>query len=136
MSKIELMLDYAKRLLFTPYIWGGDSPLVGLDCSGFVQHCLAAVGLDPAGDQTAQALYYHFHYKGATKPQAGALIFFGASPRQITHVAICLDGEHMIEAGGGGSKTLSKEDAIAQGAYVRIRPIINRKDMVGCFKLQ
>lgn len=111
--------------------------MVGLDCSGFVQECLAAVGLDPAGDQTAQGLHDYFCKSSrgdmARKLQPGAIAFFGAGPRSITHVALCLDDAHMIEAGGGGSKTTTKEDAIKQGAFVRIRPLARRKDLVAIY---
>lgn len=134
MNRLDLMLDYAKRMVGVPYIWGGSTPMGGLDCSGFVQECLAAVGADPAGDQTAQILHNHFKQFGPTvTPKAGALAFFGAGTAKVSHVAICLDDRFMIEAGGGGSKTESLKDAIKQQAFVRIRPIDRRNDLVACY---
>ena len=44
----------------TPYVWGGNNVMEGLDCSGYTQVILRAAGLDPKGDQTSQGLYDHF----------------------------------------------------------------------------
>lgn len=128
----SLAIDYAERFIGKPYIWGGDDPIRGFDCSGLVQEILAAVGLDPAGDQNAEALYQYFkvHGKVCEVAEAGALAFFGKGP-VATHVAFCIDGSRMVEAGGGGSKTLTEADAIKQNAYVRIRPVDRRKDIRG-----
>lgn len=114
-----------------PYIWGGDDPIKGFDCSGLVQELLAMIGLDPAGDQTAQGLHDHFKSRSKEGPRdTGSLIFFGASVSKITHVGIMLDSETMIEAGGGGSKTTDAQSAAAQNAYVRLRPYNRRSDIV------
>ena len=131
--KRDLAVLYARSFLGLPYIWGGDDPVVGFDCSGLVQEILAGVGIDPTGDQTAQGLHDFFFSRAGTAvsaPGPGALIFFGASKRQITHIGFMLDEFHMIEAGGGGSKTLTPSDASKQNAYVRIRPISRRTDCV------
>jgi len=37
----------------------------------------------------------------------------------------------MIEAGGGGSKTITKADAIRDNAFIKIRPIYSRKFLWG-----
>lgn len=103
----------------------------GFDCSGLVQEILASVGMDPPGDQTAQKLYDFF-----VKPsvvgvrRAGALAFYGKSVTQITHVAFMIDGLRVVEAGGGGSRTLSEADASAQNAFVRMRMVDHRTDLV------
>lgn len=132
-----MIIKYALAFLGKPYIWGGDDPMRGFDCSGLVQELLASVGKDPAGDQTAHGLYLHFSANGTLiqKPEEAALAFFGTEQR-ITHVALCLNDYQMIEAGGGGSSTKTVNDAIAQNAFVRIRPISNRKDLVAFFRLE
>jgi cell wall-associated NlpC family hydrolase len=124
---INACLQYLK----VPYKWGGDDPIKGFDCSGFVQECLAMVGLDPAGDQTAQGLHDYFFNKALmNEPGCGSLCFYGSTIRKITHVSIMLDETLCIEAGGGGSKTNSAEDAALQNAYIRVRPHDKRKDLV------
>jgi len=129
---IEVACDYAMQFAGTPYIWGGNNPLEGFDCSGFAQEILAAMGLDPRGDQTAQMLYDHFIEEGIEmEPQRGCLAFFGEEER-ITHVAFCLSEDQMIEAGGGGRACKDEESAAAHGAYVRVRALDARSDLVAC----
>jgi cell wall-associated NlpC family hydrolase len=62
-------------------------------------------------------------------PQAGCLVFYGTE-QKVTHVALCLDSELMVEAGGGGSTTKTLLDSIRKRAYVRRRRIDRRADIV------
>ena len=127
----ELMIIYALSFVGRPYIWGGQNPLKGFDCSGFVQEVLASIGLDPRGDQTAQTLYHHFLQIGyGSSCSRGALLFFGKSEDKITHIALALSDKIMLEAGGGGSKTVNADIAAKQGAFVRVRPIKSRSDLI------
>lgn len=120
-----MLVDYALSWLGTPYIWGGDD-FAGFDCSGLVQEILSSVGMDPPGDQTADSLMHMFTNRIAA-PQPGALAFYGTP--NATHVAFCIDNFRVVEAGGGGSKTLTVADASRQNAFVRIRPFDQRKDL-------
>ena len=126
----QAAIQYAFSLLHAPYIWGGDSPFKGWDCSGLVQEILAGVGLDPKEDQTAQGLFMAFKSKSKFSPEPGCLVFFGQDLTKITHIGFTVAPGIMIEAGGGGSKTVSREIAISQNARVRMRAVSNRKDLV------
>ena len=134
---MQTLILYALQFVGRPYRWGGDDPMAGFDCSGFVQELLASVGLDPVGDQTAQSL--HEYFAGRTNDrtvQAGTLLFFGKDLKSISHVAMAIDDFRMIEAGGGGSKTVTEADAEKQNAYIRVRAISNRKDLVAALRPQ
>lgn len=132
---MDILLMYIMKFVGIPYRWGGDDTIDGFDCSGGIQEILASVGLDPAGDQTAQSLYDHFSKDGTIGAHGlGSLVFFGKSLREITHIGIMVDTYRFFEFGGGGSKTTSKEAAAAQNAYGRIRHIKNRKDLVAVIK--
>lgn len=109
--------------------------MAGMDCSGYVQEILRSAAIDPPGDQTAQELYNYFEKNGSYNMWgAGSLAFFGESALKVTHVAFCIDQHRCIEAGGGGSKTLTVNDAIQQNAFIRLRPIKHRKDLVAVIR--
>jgi len=128
---MKTLINYAHSFVGKPYIWGGDDPILGFDCSGLVQEILSSVGMDPPGDQTANALYMFFMAQPhTTQAKAGSLVFYGKVPN-VTHVGFMVDKWRMIEAGGGGSSTKTGADAAAQNAYIRIRPIQRRNDLIG-----
>jgi len=125
-------VKYAWSMIGKPYIWGGDDPLKGFDCSGFVIEILKGAGLLPEqGDWTAQGLYNLFNSDYQTLVTGGALVFYGKSNKKIKHVMFCIDHECCIGATGGGSKTETIKDAIDQNAFIKIRPIDYRKDVIG-----
>ena len=130
-ASMKALTKYGLSFVGTPYRWGGDDPMGGFDCSGFIQEMLSSVGEDPAGDQTAHSLFLHFKRYGTIKESAceGDLAFFG-SERKIGHVVYCLDSYRMLEAGGGNSFTRTQKDAEIQNAYIRVRPISVRNDLV------
>ncbi len=105
----------------------------GYDCSGLAQEFLKAFGSHPEYkiDHTAQMLHNHFSKDGRENFfDVGALAFYGPSKTAINHVAILINDNFIVEAGGGGSRTNSVQDAMAQDAFVRIRPLRFRKDLV------
>lgn len=133
-----IFIYHCLSYLGRPYIWGGNTPIGGMDCSGFAQVVLDAFGVDPPGDQSSQQLYYHFistgkgtvlHRSSWTGPPVGALLFFGKTEYKIIHVAVSIGGGLMVEAGGGGSRTLTVHDAVSQGAFVRVRQVTRRRDL-------
>lgn len=124
---VDLLVDYSMRFIGDNYKWGGDDPMGGWDCSGFIQEVLAAVGCDPMGDQTADGIYRIFKNFSTKILCRGSLVFFG-SEAKIIHVAMAIDSKRMVEAGGGGSKTKSRLEAERQNAFVRVRPVALRRD--------
>lgn len=139
--QLEIMHNVAWSLVGRPYVWGGDDPLAGFDCSGLVQEILASVGEAPPTDKSAQELFHYFRIDGRFGiPELGSLAFYGKSLSSISHVAMLLDSTHIVEAGGGGSRTITLQDAIDQNAYVRVRRMDRRNDLVAllrpCYKFE
>jgi cell wall-associated NlpC family hydrolase len=125
MNQIELMMKIAWSYLGTFYRWGGDDPS-GFDCSGFVIEVLKSVGLLPEGfDGTAQTL--HDMFLPVSRPEIGYLAFRKNNDGKIIHVGIVTDTSSrrnlVIHASGGGSNTLTLEDAIKQNAFIKVRPV-------------
>ena len=112
--------------------------MVGLDCSGFVQIILRKLGIvEDNKDRTAQGIYDLMSRRLAFNSSAkgDCLLFFGKSQLEITHVAISIDDEWMIEAARGDSHTLLPQHAIDKIAKVEFNRIDRRKDLVACLYL-
>lgn len=137
-SKRDMALLVWGSFLNVPYLWGGDDPLAGVDCSGLVNEGLKAVGLIPRqGDFTADALLRdvfcdRHRYPLLQDPELrhGCLVFWsvdGKPTGRIRHVEIVwtrADGDLItIGASGGGSKTVDRAEAIKSNAYVKWRRI-------------
>lgn len=132
----DMLVIYAFNFIGVRYKWGGNNPLEGLDCSGFLCEILRSQGL-VRDDHNAQSLYELFLKMGLEKPpEKGALLFFGSSKYSVTHCALAVNSTLMLEAGGGGSGTNTIDDAIKKNAFVRLRPIKFRKDLISSIVLQ
>ena len=127
----SVLYAYLISMAGTPYIWGGDDPIAGFDCSGLAMEFLQAAGALPHGsDYSSQGLYDLYGHRPVKVPRFGDLAFYGKSANRVTHVAIYLGDGRVIEAGGGGRNTNTADDAIGNNAYVRIRPWNYRGDFV------
>jgi hypothetical protein len=105
-------VSWALSQIGTPYVWGGETPGVGFDCSGLVQAAYAVAGVSlprVAQDQ----------YDTTPKLAPGAvlapgdLVFFGGGPDSIDHVGL------YVGVVGGQNVMV---DAPHTGADVRAEP--------------
>lgn len=91
------VLQYAKKFLGNPYVWGGTSLTNGCDCSGFAQQIFANFGyiLPRTSRQQAKA--------GTRIPvqeaKPGDLLFYQRESGFIYHVMIYLGDGKIIHAG-------------------------------------
>ena len=51
-TKGQAVVEYARRFLGTPYVWGGNSLTKGCDCSGFTKGVFAHFGINSAASGT------------------------------------------------------------------------------------
>jgi len=125
-NKRSLSMQIAWMNYGLPYRWGGDDPIKGFDCSGFVIEVLKSVGILPnIGDWTADGLWQmwkdDFQIASA---RTGALVFWSYNPGgRKKHVELCIDEDHAIGASGGGHLIRTEQDAAVHNAYIKVRPI-------------
>lgn len=108
----RVALDWALAQVGTPYVWGGEAPGVGFDCSGLVQAAYKVPGITlprVAQDQ----------FDAGPRLAAGArlvpgdLVFFGGGAGDVSHVGI------YVGSTGGQAYMV---DAPHTGADVRVEP--------------
>ena len=105
-------VDWALAQVGTPYVWGGETPGVGFDCSGLAQAAYRAAGISLP--RVAQGQYDAGPRLPAGTPlQPGDLVFFGTGPTDVTHVGI------YVGTTGGQAVMV---DAPHTGADVRVEP--------------
>ena len=144
-GKREYLMSLAINLINTPYVYGGNYPYEGLDCSGFVNFVYRVFGLLPQGDRTAEGIYEYFnknqdkrsfiHYAPSFRHSLympGDLVFYGKS--RITHITLFFGPYNqevsVIGASGGNKLCTNFDEARARDAKVKITPLHSRKDIV------
>ncbi len=98
----DLMVE-AEKYIGYPYIYGGSSPEIGFDCSGFVCWVLNQSGVYSTRRLGAQGLYSVCADIPREEARPGDLVFFektmGPDVSGITHVGIYVGNHMMIHAG-------------------------------------
>ncbi len=100
-SSVELgaaAVAKAKEYTGVPYLWGGEDPKTGVDCSGLVQHVYGQLGIDlprVAADQSRAGTAV----ASLDQARPGDLVFFG---KPAHHVGIYVGDGKMIDAPRAG----------------------------------
>lgn len=123
--RAQEVLGLARSLVGTPYVWGGDSPQQGFDCSGLVQYVYGAAGIDLPRTSEEQARVGSA-VPGLAQAQPGDLVFFAGSdgtPTSPGHVGIYLGAGQMIDAPYSGTD-VQVQPVSAAGTPVAIRSVL------------
>lgn len=94
---IAEMIEFAKRFLGLPYLWGGTSTF-GYDCSGFMQMLARQRGIGMPRDAQPQADWTGVAPVSKQDLQPGDLLYFGRSDKKITHTGMYIGDDHFIHA--------------------------------------
>jgi len=108
-------LHWAESQIGVPYVWGGETPGHGFDCSGLVQWAWAKAGFTIP--RTTESQYPAMRHVPLTALQPGDLLFY-----------YNLDGDHLIDhvvmyAGSGPWGTSTIIAAAHSGTTVSLAPI-------------
>lgn len=99
-AKMRTVMQRLENQLGKPYLWGGNSPIDGFDCSGLVFYAFNHV-LDRKLPRTANAMYQDNGLKAIHQNslKQGDLVFFNINQRPgADHVGVYLGEGRFIEA--------------------------------------
>ncbi|MBR6402601.1 MAG: C40 family peptidase [Eubacterium sp.] len=93
----QYLANYACQFVGNPYVWGGDDPVNGADCSGFVLALYRDLfGIQLPHDAEIQAEYgTHVNFSDL---QPGDLVFYSGGGYYIGHVAIYIGNGQIVHA--------------------------------------
>ena len=98
-EKAELrrdVVDYALSFVGGRYVWGGNDPHTGADCSGFVKYVMQnAAGVSLCRSSREQAT--QGRTVSADEMQPGDLLFYG-NGRSVNHVAMYIGDGQIVHA--------------------------------------
>lgn len=97
----ELMVQ-ALSLMGIRYRYGGDTPLTGFDCSGFVRYVFDQIGT--ALPRSASDISRTGRTVDRDELQPGDLVFFNTLRRPFSHVGIYLGEHRFIHSPSRGGK--------------------------------
>jgi cell wall-associated NlpC family hydrolase len=113
----------ALRFIGTPYVFGGTSPS-GFDCSGYVQHVFALLGLHIP--RTADAQYDAGQSIHGEMSQ-GDLVFFQTYAPGVSHVGIYLGNGRFVHASSHGVMISSLSDTYWRVRYLGAKRLVVAK---------
>lgn len=99
-----------------PYVWGGNSPSTGFDCSGFTQYVYAQLGLNLPHQSESQRVWAQSNgvQVSAVDAQPGDLMW------KYGHVGIYLGNGMMIHASTSSTGVIVSSTSYATFEYYRI----------------
>lgn len=100
----QILTQSALRFLGVPYVFGGSSP-AGFDCSAYVQHVYATIGI--ALPRTADA-QYEVGGPAIGGPAPGDLVFFQTYTEGVSHVGIYLGNGEFVHASSSHGVMVSR----------------------------
>jgi cell wall-associated NlpC family hydrolase len=91
------LVNYALQFVGNRYVWGGNDPHTGADCSGFVKYCYAHVaGITLERVSRDQARHGTAIDSSAMRP--GDLVFYTNGGGTVNHVAMYIGNGQIVHA--------------------------------------
>lgn len=120
------VISYAKEFNGVKYVYGGDNPHTGFDCSGFIGYVYKKFGV--ALSRSAEAMYSNGTRVSKSELKTGDLLFFDASSRKasgaIDHAGIYLGGDIFIHASSSNGEVRTQKLSEYRGTYIGAKRVI------------
>jgi cell wall-associated NlpC family hydrolase len=121
------ILATADSYLGKKYVYGGDTPAVGFDCSGFVQYVFGRHGvyLPRTSRQQAGAGQVLSRKIASLKP--GDLMLFSSKGVRVDHVAIYAGNNRILHSSAGAGGVVYDDLTTPRGKWYLARHVASRR---------
>lgn len=126
-SSAAVVLPTADKYLGVRYVWGGESPRTGFDCSGFTQYVFAKHGVRIPRTSRAQVAAGYKVPVSVSALQPGDLIMFANPGKPISHVAIYAGNKRIIHSTKSGGGVRYDDLSSRRGAWYRNHMVAVRR---------
>ena len=110
-----IAVDWALAQVGTPYVWGGETPGVGFDCSDWSRPPTRSPASPcPGWPRTSTTPRPSSRPDDPLEP--GDLVFFGGGPNDVTHVGIYIGNGQMVDAPYTGADVRVESTPTTPGA--------------------
>ena len=121
------ILTTAKRYLGTHYRYGGESPVSGFDCSGFVQYVFGRHGVKLPRTSREQASAGHSVPLDVASLRPGDLLLFASTGTTVNHVAIYAGNNRILHSAAGAGGVVYDDLTSARGKWYLQRHVASRR---------
>lgn len=121
------VLSTARRYLGTRYLYGGETPGAGFDCSGFVQYVFGRHGVALPRTSRQQATAGRRLPESLALLEPGDLMLFSSKGRRIDHVAIYMGDNRILHSTAGAGKVVYDDLSSPRGKWYLARRVESRR---------
>jgi len=121
------VLATAKRYLGARYLYGGEDPRSGFDCSGFVQYVFGRNGVDLPRTSREQATAGKAVPLDVGSLLPGDLLLFASTGHGVNHVAIYVGDNRILHSSAGAGGVVYDDLSTPRGKWYLQRHVASRR---------
>jgi cell wall-associated NlpC family hydrolase len=121
------VLATAERYVGTRYRYGGETPGVGFDCSGFVQYVFGRHGVVLPRTSRDQASAGEQMPLDVDSLRPGDLLLFASGGVRINHVAIYVGNNRILHSSAGAGGVVYDDLSTPRGRWYLARHVASRR---------
>ena len=121
------ILSPADRYVGKKYVYGGETPGVGFDCSGFVQYVFGRHGVALPRTSRQQAGAGRALARKIASLQPGDLMLFSSRGGRVDHVAIYAGNNRILHSSAGAGGVVYDDLSTSRGKWYLARHVASRR---------
>ncbi len=109
------------------YLYGGETPGIGFDCSGFVQYVFGRYSIDLPRTSREQARAGRALPRAMSSLQPGDLMLFSSKGGRVDHVAIYAGNNRILHSSAGAGGVVYDDLSTPRGKWYLARHVASRR---------